>query len=399
MFNPVHKMTPQMPAASGDLSDLALDVYRKSASLGARLHPIVLKALVEFLRLTNSYYSNLIEGHYTHPVDIERAFKDDYAEDPAVRNRQMEARAHVEVQKIIEAKSEAGDIRVCTSDFICLIHRLFYERLPKELWIIRNEETGKEQEVVPGHFRQVTVKVGRHIPPDPEEIAGLMVRFFEIYAPESHRGTDRLLAAAASHHRLAWIHPFLDGNGRVTRLFTDCYLIHSGMDGYGLWTISRGFARYRNSYVQNLADADVPRQGDINGRGRLTQRGLDRFCRFFLETCMDQITFMESLLDIDGMLDRLWGYIELRNRKMVPGVLPIKSETFFLLREAFLAGEFARGKAVRITGLGERTARKVLRQLTDEGLLVSDTPKAPVRLAFSVATSAYWFPNLISELK
>jgi Fic family protein len=399
MFHPAHKMTPHMPAASGDLSDLTVDVYRKSASLGARLHPIVLKALVEFLRLTNSYYSNLIEGHYTHPVDIERALKDEFAEDPAARNRQMEARVHIEVQKIIEAKSKAGEIRVCTADFICLIHRLFYDRLPRELWIVRNEETGEEQEVVPGHFRQVTVKVGRHIPPGPGEIAGFIERFVEIYAPESHRGTDRLLAAAASHHRLAWIHPFLDGNGRVTRLFTDCYLIHSGVDGYGLWTISRGFARHRNSYIQNLADADAPRQGDVNGRGHLTQRGLDRFCRSFLETCMDQITFMGSLLGIDGMLDRLRGYIELRNQKMIPGVSPIKTEAFFLLREAFLTGEFARGEAARITGLGERTARQVLRQLTDEGLLVSDTPKAPVRLAFSAATATYWLPNLISEYK
>ena len=341
MFHPAHKMTPQMPEASGDLSDLALDVYRKSASLSGRLHPTTRKALVEFLRLTNSYYSNLIEGHYTHPVDIERAINDNYAAEPAVRNRQIEARVHVEVQKIIETKSETRKIRVCTSDFICLIHRLFYERLPKELWIVQNEETGEEQEVVPGHFRQATVKVGRHIPPDPEEIAGLMERFVEVYAPESYRGTDRLLAAAASHHRLAWIHPFLDGNGRVTRLFTGCYLVHSDMDGYGLWTISRGFARYRNNYVQNLANADAPRQEDVNGRGHLTQRGLDRFCRFFLETCMDQITFMETLLDINGMLDRLRGYIELRNQKMVPGVLPIKSEAFFLLRKAFLAGEFA----------------------------------------------------------
>jgi Fic family protein len=224
-----------------------------------------------------------------------------------------------------------------------------------------------------------------------------MDRFVEVYAFESHRGTDRLLAAAASHHRLAWIHPFLDGNGRVARLFTDCYLICTGMDGYGLWTISRGFALLRESYVQNLADADAPRQGDVNGRGHLTQRGLDRFCRFFLEACMDQITFMGSLLDIDGMMDRLRGYIELRNQKIIPGALPIKSEAYFLLREAFLAGEFARGEAARITGLGERTARQVLRLLTDEGLLVSDTPKAPVRLAFSAATSTYWFPDLISK--
>lgn len=397
MFHPTHKMTPYMPEASGDLSDLALDVYRKSASLSGRLHPTTRRALVEFLRLTNSYYSNLIEGHYTHPVDIERAINDDYVTEPSVRIRQIEARIHVEVQKIIEEKSETREIQVCSSDFICLIHRLFYERLPKELRIVQNEETGEEQEVVPGHFRQATVKVGRHIPPDPEEIAGLMEKFVEVYAPESYRGTDRLLAAAASHHRLSWIHPFLDGNGRVARLFTGCYLVHSEMDGYGLWTISRGFARYRNNYVQYLANADAPRQGDVNGRGHLSQRGLDRFCRFFLETCMDQITFMGTLLDINSMLDRLRGYIELRNRKMLPGVLPIKSEAFFLLRKAFLAGEFARGEASRITGLGERTARQVLRQLTDEGLLVSDTPKGPVRLAFSAASSAYWFPDLISE--
>jgi len=133
MFHPTHKMTPRMPEASGELSELALDVFRKSASLGGRLHPTTRKALVEFLRLTNSYYSNLIEGHYTHPVDIERAINNDYAAEPDVRNRQREARVHIEVQKIIEAKSEAGEIRVCTSDFICLIHRLFYERLPKEL--------------------------------------------------------------------------------------------------------------------------------------------------------------------------------------------------------------------------------------------------------------------------
>jgi hypothetical protein len=38
-----------------------------------------------------------------------------------------------------------------------------------------------------------------------------------------------------------------------------------------------------------------------------------------------------------------------------------------------------------------------LRQLTDEGLLISDTPKAPVRLAFSATTATYWLPDLISK--
>ena len=382
-----------MPKASWELSDLALAVYKKSASLSGRLHPITQKTLAEFLRLTNSYYSNLIEGHYTRPVDIERAIRNDLASDPAARNRQIEARVHVEVQRIIEAKLKESQF--CTPDFICLIHRLFYERLPRELWIVRNDETGEVREVSPGLYRPTTVKVGRHIPPDPEDIATFMERFVEVYTPKSHRGTNRLIAAAASHHRLAWIHPFLDGNGRIARLFTDCYLMQAEMDGYGLWTISRGFARRRDRYIQFLGDADAPRQGDLDGRGHLSQRGLDRFCWFFLETCLDQIEFMETLLNIDGMVNRLRGYIELRNRNMIPGASQIKPEAFYLLKEAFFAGEFARGQAARITGLAERTARQILSQLTAEGLLVSDTSKGPVHLAFSASSSEYWLPDLL----
>jgi len=397
MINPAQQLTPKLPKASAALSDLAVDVYRKSAVLVGRLHPITQKSLIDFLRLTNSYYSNLIEGHYTHPIDIERAIKGDLASDPAVRNRQIEAKVHVEVQKAIEQKIKADGEQICTSEFICQIHRLFYEQIPDELRIVRNDETGEQQQVVPGKFRATTVKVGRHIPPYPDRIAGLIDWFAKIYAPGDFRGIERVLAAAASHHRLAWIHPFLDGNGRVARLFTDCYLIESEVEGYGLWTISRGFARHRERYVGYMAGADIIRQGDTDGRGQLTQRGLDRFCLFFLKTCLDQIDFMASLLDIDGMLDRIRGYVELRSRKMIPGVPPIKPEAFYLLKEALLGGEFSRGQAARLTGLSERTARQILSQLTDEGLLVSDTPKGPVRLLLSVATAEYWLPKLFSE--
>jgi len=388
------KFTPYLPTNNGGLSDLCLNVYRKSASLGSRLHPITKKAMVEFLRLTNSYYSNLIEGHYTRPVDIERAIRNDFSPDPAVRNRQIEARVHVEVQRQIG--ENLNEVRICGPEFICMVHRLFYERLPKDLRIVRNEDTGQERDVFPGLYRSAMVKVGRHIPPDPEDIPALMERFFEVYTPAAFSGTDRLMAAAAAHHRLAWIHPFLDGNGRVARLFTDGYLALAGLDSYGLWTISRGFARHRDRYVQFLADAEAPRQGDLDGRGQLTQGGLDRFCLFFGQTCLDQITFMESLLDIDGMVDRFKGYIELRNQKMIPGTSRIKPEAFYLLKEAFFTGQFARGQSARITGLGQRTAQQVVSQLVSEGILVSDTPKGPVRLGFCTDSAAYWLPDLLT---
>ncbi|MGI4742086.1 MAG: Fic family protein [Janthinobacterium lividum] len=50
----------------------------------------------------------------------------------------------------------------------------------------------------------------------------------------------RIVAIGAAHHRLAWLHPFLDGNGRVMRLFSDAAFLAEGLDAGGLWSMSRG---------------------------------------------------------------------------------------------------------------------------------------------------------------
>ena len=78
----------------------------------------------------NCYYSNLIEGHDTHPVDIERALKNDYSADSAKRNLQLEAKAHIAVQQWID--EEGGLVTQAASmDGICEIHRRFCELLSR----------------------------------------------------------------------------------------------------------------------------------------------------------------------------------------------------------------------------------------------------------------------------
>jgi Fic family protein len=201
-----------------------------------------------------------------------------------------------------------------------------------------------------------------------------------------------VIAAAASHHRLAWIHPFLDGNGRVTRLFTHAYLIKAQIDGHGLWTVSRGFARNRDSYLTALSEADAHRQGDMDGRGNLSNRGLVRFCTFFLETALDQIDFMAGLLDLDGLQKRIAGYVD---RQTSLGELT--PEAGYLLREALLRGEVPRGEAARITGRPERTARRILKNLLDKKLLAANTEKGPVRLKIPASVAGYYFPRIYPE--
>ncbi len=397
MYDDPNQMTPFFPESEGELEELAMGVVQKSSELGGRLHATTRLQLVEFLRITNSYYSNLIEGHNTHPVDIERALQKDYLDDPFQRLLQVESQVHIEVQKLVESKIFDSGTQICSADFICSIHKLFYERLPEELKSIKNEETGEKIIVTPGEIRSHNVTVGRHFPPSFSALPLFLNRFNKIYAPEKLSGIQKIVAIAASHHRLLWVHPFSDGNGRVVRLFTDAFLYRTLEYGYGLWTISRGLARHQANYYSALTWGDASRQGAYDGRGNLSQKGLSRFCKFFLKTCLDQISFMRKLLQLDDLEHRITGYVELRRQKMLPGLNPLKSEATFLLQEALLRGEISRGEASRITGLGERTARTVLSGLVKEKLLVSDTPKGKLHLNVTANASIYWFPKLFPK--
>src|SRR5439155_26890926 len=84
------------------LTDLTLDLTRKSAGFRRSLPDSLLTSLADLVRAMNCYYSNLIEGHDTHPVDIERAMKNDYSQDARKRDLQLEAKAHIAVQKWID---------------------------------------------------------------------------------------------------------------------------------------------------------------------------------------------------------------------------------------------------------------------------------------------------------
>lgn len=393
LYRRISQMEPMLPdyGRDSELSNLAIEVIRRASSLSARLHPITRRGVVELVRSMNSYYSNLIEGHHTHPVDIEKALAKDFSSEPAKRALQKESAAHVEVQRLIEQRLE-GDpgLDIWAQGFLCWIHKEFYDRLPSEFLVIKTEQG--EKKVVPGQLREDEVTVGRHLAPAASSLSSFLTRFKEAYGGKDLGQTDSIIAIAASHHRLAWIHPFLDGNGRVTRLFTHAFLIKTRIDGHGLWTVTRGLARNRETYLAALAGADAHRQGDYDGRGSLSEKGLENFCSIFLRVALDQIEYMSGLLELDGMQKRIEGYV---TRQAHLGEL--QAESYYLLREAFLRGEIPRGEAARITGKPERSARRVLKDLLDKSLLVSDSEKGAVRLAFPAKVAAYYFPQLYPE--
>ena len=383
----VSAMEPMLPEDHRHLlADMATDLLAKANALGGRLQPAMRSGIGDLVRSMNCYYSNLIEGHNTLPVDIDRALAGDLAQDQRRRNLQLEARAHIEVQRMIEYGQAPSP--VLSTEFIVWVHRAFCERLPDDLLWVENPDTGERLRVIPGELRQRHVRVGQHIPPDPQDVSAFLARFIESYRSAHLSKLQKIVAVAASHHRLAWIHPFLDGNGRVMRLFSHAWLRELGV-GSEIWSISRGLARNMTEYKSKLMAADEPRRGDLDGRGNLTEAGLEQFCRFFLTTCADQVTFMEKLLEPAEFLGRIevWCAEEVRAKRLPRGSWP-------LLREAIIAGEFSRGRAPELTGYETRQARTVLNTLIRDGYLASANPRAPVKLGIPSTVLDRWFPRL-----
>lgn len=381
-------MEPMLPsAASSELEDLAVELVASASGLAAALHPRVRRSAGDLVRSINCYYSNLIEGHQTHPRDIDRALHSDYSSVPQTRALQLEAVAHIEVQRRIDEGADP-EADPTSREYVEWLHREFCARLPDELLWVENPETGERLRVEPGELRQRDVAVDRHIPPHADNVPAFLGRFEERYRSDVLSKLWRIVATAAAHHRLLWIHPFLDGNGRVARLMSHAILKRAGV-GSSLWSVSRGLARRVGDYKALLMAADEPRGSDLDGRGSLSESALVDFCKFFLSTCIDQIDYMNSLLQPSQLLDRIERYVEDEIRA---GRLPRGS--FQLLREAVLTGELERGRAADLTGYSERAARTILSALTHIGILVSDSPRGPVRLAFPAPIVERWFPNL-----
>ena len=375
--------SPHRPA----LNELAVELAAKSAGFRRSMPEGVVTALANLVRAMNCYYSNLIEGHDTHPVDIERALHNDYSDDPGKRNLQLEARAHVSVQEWIDADGLAG--KAATLQGIREIHRRFGDLLPDEMLWAGNPESGERIRVQPGTLRKRDVKIDRHVPISAGAVPRFLERFEAVYSNLGKAAT--IFSAAAAHHRLLWIHPFLDGNGRVARLMSHA-MLRNALDTGGIWSIARGLARQESAYKTHLAACDQPRRGDLDGRGSRSEAALAHFTHFFLQTCLDQVTFMEGLVEPNRLRARIRVWVE---EEVRTNGLP--SQSGGIMEAVLNRGELPRGEVSGLTGTGDRQARRIVAALQEAGVLIADSSRAPLRIAFPAALASRWMPGLFAE--
>ena len=262
----------------------------------------------------NSYYSNRIEGQHTFPLDIERALHNDYAQDEDQARRQRLALAHMATEEQLEYRStQWTNAQVWTPRCWPISTRISSPVCPRPIWRPAPLATMPSSRVDGARGRLAWAGMRRL----QRAVAIFLDRWSSFYSGV-RRGELQLVAMAAAHQRLAWIHPFRDGNGRVARLHSHLVLTHMGLSN-GSWS-PEGFARSQERYYALLAAADEPRRGDLDGRGNLTELGLIDWIAYVLELCMDQVSFMEGLLSLDGMKERMAACLAYEERVVRQGV-------------------------------------------------------------------------------
>lgn len=388
---------PAIPAVRiGELKDMAQEVIIASATLDGRIAPETAKALGDRLRFLNSYYSNLIEGHKTSVLEIEAALKKEYSDDEQKRYAQELCAAHVRAERelMTEVLSSPPE-NICDFSFVSKIHSKFYEQLPPHHQYTHSQGGFTSYSVMPGKLRDrdVSVDGGYTIHgPEVKKLPAKYTKFAQMYQPSNFHGDERLIAVAASHHRLSWLHPFRDGNGRVIRLFSGLYLANIGINRGNLWSLSRGFSRDKQWYMINLQSADSP----SDDKQHFDQEFFADYCLYFLEVCIDQIRFMDKILGLNRIDARIEAYIRDRDKRR-GAIMPIDPRAGKLLKALFLQGKIPRGEAQTIMGMehqSERQARRIVSQLAKEGLVSSDSHRAALRIGFPAHVLRYYFPDL-----
>lgn len=385
-------MFPVLPSkTTPELEQLATEVIASSAALGRGLHPLILAEIARFMERINSYYTNAMEGNPSKLKDIEAALNKRLSKDAAARNFQLEHLAHIQVQEAMteRLRLEPG-LRVCSSDFLRWLHEQFYLRLPAEMRFAKTL-SGALVPVVPGELRDRGISVGGHDAPETRaEISACLDKFDKFLSPEVLVGTQRLFGMASSHHRLLWIHPFADGNGRVARLFTSAYGSRIGVREGLLWSVTRAFARDRKAYDGHLEMADLPPRNSLDGRGPLSEEALIEFCSFFLRSCREQIAYMGETLAL--------AELEPRYRRYIGGLAAertISKSGAKVLARLLTQGEVPRAEVPGLCGVKTRRASVIIRELHEAKAVRSETAYGPLRLHITTDMGAALFPELV----
>jgi Fic family protein len=333
-------------AFDSDLTRAIIELERARANLGhGTTPPEFFFQLKDLFQLLTSIMSARIEGNRTSILDA-------VVGDSRRRISSDAGPLDEGVQEILNIQDAIDFIeeRVRTSPISHLFVRELHQLVVQGL--------SREGDRTPGAYRLGEVRIGKsaHRPPWPADVFDDMTGLIEFIA-EDVEPQMQLLQAVIAHHRFLWIHPFGNGNGRVSRLVTYAMLVKQGFTSasdYRAVNPTAVFGSDRQGYYDNLEAADS-----------LTNAGIVAWCTYVLAGLNTDLKKLSRLSDADFVITQI----------LIPAIERLRAAGGLTVGEARALGIAARRTVVKAGDLAEAlpgsaaTRSQAVRRILDRHLL------------------------------
>lgn len=271
MFQPHYTITEKLLANIKRINSLVNELNNK------RFPNVVLLELERSAREISSFASTSIEGNPLPLTEVKKILKSKPAH---MRDSEKEVLNYNQALQDLNKQLEDGEITLSLHLILKIQKQVIVGLLPKF-------ETGRLRE------KPVVVNDPRtgqaiYLPPDVKDVKPLMEDLVE-FTNNSRKKIDPLILAGIFHKQMVIIHPFMDGNGRTTRLVTKALLAAMGLNTFNLFSFENYYNKNVTKYFQTVGEFG-------NYYELLEEIDFTNWLEYFTEGIIDELLRVQKLL-------------------------------------------------------------------------------------------------------
>lgn len=271
MFKPKYTITERLLSNIKRINSLVFELNHR------RFQNIILMELEKTARAVSSFASTSIEGNPLPLTEVKKILK---STPTHIRESEKEVLNYNEALKNLNKKIEQGHAPL-SLELILAIHK----QAMKEL--LADFETGalRQKPVVVNNPRTGQVV---YLPPDVQDVKPLIDDLIT-FVNDNRNSIDSLILAGIFHKQLVLIHPFMDGNGRTTRLATKILLAEMGLDTFNLFSFENYYNKNVARYFQTVGERG-------NYYDLVNQIDFTNWLEYFTEGIIDELLRVQRTL-------------------------------------------------------------------------------------------------------
>lgn len=274
MFKPKYTITDKLLSNIKHINVLVMQLNN------SRFPEVVLMEFEREARAISSFASTSIEGNPLHLTDVKKILK---SHPKNIRDTEKEVLNYNQALEKLNKQLIKKERLILTSQLILRIHHQVTKGLLPDF------QTGQWRKEPVQLFNPKTQQP-IFLPPDWQEVVKLIDDLIS-FVNQKYNEVDSLILAGIFHKQFVIIHPFMDGNGRTTRLLTKVLLADMGLNTFNLFSFENYYNQNVFKYIQEV--------GEIGDYKELTkQKKIDftQWLEYFTDGIIDELLRVEKLL-------------------------------------------------------------------------------------------------------